>query len=68
LGIALLAWTWVLSLSLFIPSFLPLLGVLFYEVCQGFITLQTKSGKREKMNPLDFGKVEKSSFMEIKHA
>jgi hypothetical protein len=57
-----------LSLSLFIPSFLLLLGVLFYEVCPGFITLHPKSGKREKMNPLDFGKAEKSSFMEIKHA
>ncbi len=42
-----------LSLSLFVPSFLLLLGVLFYEVCHGFITLHQhpKSGKREKMGP-----------------
>ncbi len=44
------------SLSLFVPSFLHLQGVLFYEVCQGVMTLHPKSGKREKMGPLDLGK------------
>ncbi len=36
LGFALLAWTWVLSLS---SSFPPLPGALFDGACQGFIII-----------------------------